>query len=79
MPLAVAVTLATPAALVVALGVERVAVAPEAGGVKVTSTPLTALFSASRTVACRAVPKAVFTVVVCDAPPVARIKAGGPT
>ena len=79
MPLAVAVTLATPAALVIALGAESVAVAPDGGGVKVTSTPLTALLAASRTVACNAEPKAVFTVVVCEVPPVARIEAGGPT
>ena len=49
MPLAVAVTEAVPAALVVALIVERVAPAPLAGALNVTTAPATALLFPSVT------------------------------
>jgi len=50
--------------------------APEAGAVKVTETPLTGLPSLSLTVASSAVPKAVPTVADCVAPALAVIDAG---
>ena len=45
--------------------------APLAGAVNVTVTPLSRLLLASFTVAASAVAKLVFTVVLCEAPPVA--------
>lgn len=75
---AVAVTLATPAALVTAEALERVALAPEPGTAKFTVTPDTRLLAASRTVVCNAVENALLTEVVCEAPPVALTEAAGP-
>jgi hypothetical protein len=77
MPLAVAVTLAMPEALVTAVRLDRVALAPApgGGGTKVTVTPDTGLPSESFTVACRAAGNAVPTVVDWGVPPVAVMKA----
>src|ERR1041385_498051 len=72
---------ATPLPLVVAVVVVNpplnVPLAPLAGAVNVTVTPLSRLLLASFTVAEKAVPKVVFTVVLCEAPPVAVMLAGG--
>ena len=76
--MAVAVTLARPVALVVAVGEDNVAPAPVAGVANVTVTPLTGLFPASRNVTCRGVAKAVLIAVVCGVPPVAVIDAAAP-
>ena len=76
--LAVAVTLAIPEALVVAVSDDSVALAPEPA-VHVTTTPETGLLEPSRTVTCSAVPKAVDTTVDCVEPPVATMLAGAPT
>jgi hypothetical protein len=73
--LAVAVTVATPEALVTAVGLDRVALAPVAGAAKVTVTPDTGLPAESLTVACNAVGNAVPTTVDCGEPPVAAILA----
>ena len=65
---------ATPLLLVVAVAVNeplKLALAPEPGAVNVTVTPLTGLFDASRTVACRAVANAVLIAVLCGVPAVA--------
>src|SRR5262245_43004632 len=73
MAFAVAVTLATPEALVVTvvtLDPENVALAPEAGAVKVTGTPDTGLLLASSTVTCRFEVNALLTVVDWLWPPV---------
>ena len=48
--LAVAVTLATPEELVVAVGDDRIALAPVDGTAKLTDMPLTGLLAASSTV-----------------------------
>ena len=76
-PLAVAVTLVCPWALVTA-GVVSVALAPVAGAENVTVTPLTGLLPASFTVTCSATPKAVLIRVDCGVPAVAAIDAAGP-
>ena len=76
--LAVAVTLATPWALVTAVAPESVAPAPEAGAEKFTVTPLNGLPPASFTVACSAVMNVVEIAVACGVPPVAVTLAGGP-
>ena len=55
MLLAMAVTLAAPAELVTAVELERMALAPVAGAVKVRATPLRGLPRPSRTVACNGV------------------------
>jgi hypothetical protein len=73
--LAVAVTPATPEALVTAVGLERVALAPEAGGVKMTVTPGTGLPSASLTVAWRGLGNGVLTPTDCGVPAVAVMNA----
>jgi hypothetical protein len=74
---------ATPLLLVVAVVVfnppVNVPLAPLAGAVNVTVTPLTGLLLASFTVAAMAVPKLVLTAALCEAPPVAVIVAAGPT
>jgi hypothetical protein len=65
---------ATPLLLVVAVAVAELPnfpLAPLAGAVNVTTTPLTGLLLASLTVACSAVVNAVFTVALCGVPPVA--------
>ena len=76
--LADAVMLARPEALVVAVGEDSVAPAPEAGPVNVTVTPLTGLLPASRTVTCNGVANAVLMAAVCGVPPVAVIAAAAP-
>ena len=58
--------------------VANVPLAPVAGAVNVTITPLTGLLSLSTTVACRDVPKAVETAPLCVPPLVALIPAGVP-
>jgi hypothetical protein len=80
-PLAVkAVAVATPLALVFAVVIRvpepaKVPLAPEAGAVNVTSTPLTGCEPLSSTVATIGDAKAVLTTVVCGVPPVAVIVA----
>jgi hypothetical protein len=73
---------ATPLLLVVAVVVfnppVNVPLAPLAGAVNVTVTPLTGLLLASFTVAAMAVPKLVLTAALCEAPPVAVMLAGVP-
>jgi hypothetical protein len=66
-----AVAVATPLLLVVAVAVAELPnfpLAPLAGAVKVTTTPLTGLLPASLTVACSAVANAVLTVALCGVP-----------
>jgi hypothetical protein len=70
MLLAVAVTLATPEALVTAVGLERVALAPEGGAAKTTVTPDTGFPAEFLTVACSAVAKAVPNGADWGVPPV---------
>jgi hypothetical protein len=77
--LAVAVTLATPEALVTAVPLERAALAPTGGAAKVTVTPPSGLPSESFTVACNAFGNAVLRAADCGVPPVAVREAGGPT
>jgi hypothetical protein len=72
---------ATPLALVVAVVVfvllsAKVPLAPLAGAVKVTTTPLTGCDPLSRTVATRGAENADSTVAVCGVPLVAVIVAG---
>ena len=69
--LAVAVTLAIPEALVTAVAAESAALAPVTGPAKVTVTPLTGLFPASRTVTRRGVVKAVPNTADWEVPPLA--------
>ena len=73
---------ATPLVLVVAVVVVNpplnVPLAPVAGAVNVTVTPLSRLLPASFTVAEKGVPKLVFTVALCEGPPVAVMLAGAP-
>jgi hypothetical protein len=71
MLLAVAVTLATPEALVTAVGLDRVALAPEGGAAKITVTPLNGFPAESLTVACSAAAKAVPYGADWPVPPVA--------
>jgi hypothetical protein len=72
---------ATPLALVVAVFTPpaNVPLAPLAGGVNVTSTPLTGLFPASVTVATRGAANAVLIVAFCPEPLVAVTFAAAPT
>jgi hypothetical protein len=65
---AVAVTLALPAASVVAVAALRVAAAPVAGTANVTVAPETGLPSLSFTIATSDAPNAVATTVVCELP-----------
>jgi hypothetical protein len=76
MLLAVAVTLATPDALVTDVMFDKAALAPVDGGAKVTMAPLTGFPSTSFTVACSAFGKTVATVVDCPMAPVTVILAG---
>ena len=76
--LAVAVTLATPDALVTAVMFDGVALAPVVGDAKVTVAPLTGSPNWSFTVACRAVRKAFPTPADWGVPAVDVILAGGP-
>jgi len=71
---------ATPLVFVVAVfnPPAKVPLAPLPGAVNVTTTPLTRLFAASRTVACSGIAKAVLTVALCGVPAVGVILAGGP-
>ena len=70
-------SIARPLALVVAVSVfnppVNVPLAPLAGAVNVTVTPLTGLPLASLTVAAMAVPKPVFSAELCGVPAVAVI------
>ena len=72
---------ATPLPLVVAVFTPpaNTPLAPEAGGVNVTSTPLTGLFPASVTVASRDAANAVLITAFCGVPLVAVTFAGDPT
>ena len=76
--LAVAVTLATPEALVTVMGLDRVALTPIGGAAKVTVTPGNGFPAESFTVACRAVAKAVPKRADWGVPPVAVTLAGWP-
>jgi hypothetical protein len=71
---------ATPLAFVVAVFTPpaNVPLAPDAGGVNVTTTPLTGLFPASVTVATSGAAKAVLIVALCGVPLVAVTFAAGP-
>jgi hypothetical protein len=76
-----AVAVATPLLLVVAVAVAKppnVPLAPLAGAVNVTTTPLTGLLLVSFTVAWSAVANAVLTVALCGVPAVAVMLAGVP-
>jgi hypothetical protein len=75
--LAVAITWATPDALVTALFADSVALAPPGGGEKVTVWPAIGLPFMSKSVACRAVAKGCPIMAVCVAPPVA-VNVGAP-
>jgi hypothetical protein len=77
-PLAVALTLARPALLVIAEALDRIALAPDDGAEKVTVTPETGLPPASVTVTCSGVVKALFMAADCVVPPVAVIMAAEP-
>src|SRR5260370_1137003 len=70
---AVATPLPFVVAVVDAVPFANVPLAPLAGAVKVTTTPLIGLFEASFTVACRGVANAVLTVALCGVPAVAVI------
>jgi hypothetical protein len=74
--LAVAVTLATPEALVATVVSERYALAPDAGAAKVTIALLTGFPAESLTVTCSGFGKPVITDAVCGMAPVAVILAG---
>jgi hypothetical protein len=73
---------ATPLLLVVAVTLApvpaKLPLAPFAGAVNVTVTPLTALLLASFTVVCSAVRNAVLTVALCGVPAVAVMLAAAP-
>lgn len=75
---AVAVTLAIPEALVAAVAAESAALAPVAGAAKVTVTPLTGLFPASRTVTRSGVVKVVLNTADCGVPPLANTVEAAP-
>ncbi len=70
LPFVVAVAVVTPPA--------NVPVAPVAGAVNVTATPPSRLLLASLTAAVSRVPKLVFTVALCEVPPLAAMFAAGP-
>jgi len=71
----VAVTFATPEALVTAVALDSVALAPVAGAAKVTVAPETGFPAASFTNACRAFENAVPVAVDCGVPPTAEMRA----
>ncbi len=76
-----AVAVATPLLLVVAVAVAELPnfpLAPLAGAVNVTNTPLTGLLPASFTDACSAVANAVLTAALCGVPAVAVMLAAVP-
>jgi hypothetical protein len=75
---AVATPEAFVVAVVVAVPLPKVPEAPEAGAVKVTVAPDTALPAESLTVAVRPVAKAVATGALCPDPPVAVMAVAGP-
>ena len=75
MLLAVAVTLATPEALVNAVGLDSTALAPVGGAAKTTVAPVTGLPSASFRVACSVLVKGEPMGVDCGVPPVAVMNA----
>ena len=68
--MAVAVTLATPKALVNAVGLDNTALAPDTGTAKVTVMPFTKFPLVSFTVTCSAIGKAAPTGVDCGVPAV---------
>jgi hypothetical protein len=72
---------ATPLALVVAVFTPpaKVPLAPEAGGVNVTTTPLTGLLPESVTVATNGAANVVLIVALCGVPLVAATLAAAPT
>ena len=77
--MAVAVTLAWPAAFVVAVADDSPALAPVDGAANVTVTPLTGVLLASRTVTWSEVAKAVLMAVDCGVlPAVAVMLAAAP-
>lgn len=76
--MAIAVMLATPEALVVAVGLDRVALAPVAGAMNVTVVPFTGFPAVSFTVAWSVIAKAVFNGADCCVPPVAVTLPGWP-
>ena len=63
-----ALTVAMPDALVIALGAESTALAPEDGATKLTVKPASGLLPESVTFADRATGNAVVTAVVCGDP-----------
>src|SRR5689334_10069611 len=67
---AVAVTAATPSALVTATGLESVALAPVVGAVKKIGTPAAGRPAVSLNVTSRDAGNAAFTEVACGVPPV---------
>ena len=71
---------ATPLAFVVAVLTPpaNVPLAPDAGGVKVTTTPLTGLFPESVTVAANGAANAVLIAALCGVPLVAATLAAAP-
>ena len=73
-----AVTDATPDALVAAVVEDKAAAAPVAGETNVTVTPGTGLLPRSRTTTCSAAAKAPFTCTVCGVPPVMAIELAAP-
>jgi hypothetical protein len=75
-PFAVTATVATPEEFVTAVVVATLA--PLAGPVKVTVTPLTGLPPASFTVATKGFAKAVLICALCPPPLAAVMEAGGP-
>jgi hypothetical protein len=75
---AVAAPLLLVAAVVVAVPLAKVPLAPLDGAVNVTVTFETKFPEASFTVACSAVPKAVLIAALCGVPLVATMLAGGP-
>ena len=82
MPLAVkACEVATPEAFVVAVFMPpaKLTLGPEAGGVNVTTTPLTGLLPASDTSTTNGAPNAVFTFALCGVPLTTLTVAGAPT
>ena len=74
-PLAVAVMLARPEALVVAVAPDRTALAPLAGAAKVTVTLGSGLLPASFTSTTNGLPNAVLTFVVCGLPELTAMEA----
>ena len=77
MPFAVAVTLAVPAAPVTTVVADKAALAPEAGALNVTVTPLSGLLPASFRVTVRGAANCAPTMALCGVP-VGVIDDGGP-